>query len=179
MRAPGPITLGVTARPASTDAPASFESLLRDCAVPALRLAHAMLGDADDAEDAVQEAAVKAWSSFERCRHDSSFRAWFLSIVANQCRSMRRTRWWRLRTAGELPDGVLASHEERTISRLRVQELLGELTVAQQTLLYLSFGLDLPHAETGRILGLRTGTVKARVHRLVKRLQLAAGEVTP
>jgi len=172
----------MTVQPVSGDATPSagtFESLLQDCAVPAFYLARVMLGDAHDAEDAVQEAAFRAWSRFDRFRHDSSFRAWFLSIVANQCRSMRRTRWWRLRTAGELPDGVLASHEERTISRLRVQELLGELTVAQQTLLYLSFGLDLPHAETGRILGLRTGTVKARVHRLVKRLQLAAGEVTP
>ena len=169
-------------QPASADATrsaATFESLLQDCAVSAFRLARVMLGDGHDAEDAVQEAAFRAWTRFDRFRRDSSFRAWFLTIVANQCRSMRRTRWWRLRTAGELPDGVLASHEERTISRLRVQELLGELTVAQQTLLYLSFGLDLPHAETGRILGLRTGTVKARVHRLVKRLQLAAGEVTP
>ena len=172
----------MTIQPASADATPSavvFESLLRDCAVPAFHLAHVMLGDAHDAEDAVQEAAVRAWTRFDRFRRDSSFRAWFLTIVANQCRSMRRTRWWRLRTAAELPDAALPSHEERTISRLRLQDLLGELTVPQQTLLYLSFGLDLPHAETGRILGLRTGAVKTRVHRLVKRLQQAAGEETP
>jgi RNA polymerase sigma factor (sigma-70 family) len=180
--APSPIVLGMTVQPASADATpptATFESLLRDCALPAFHLARVMLGDAYEAEDAVQEAAVRAWTRFDRFRPDSSFRAWFLTIVANQCRSMRRTRWWRLRTAAELPDGVLASHEERTISRLRIQDLLGELTVDQQTLLYLSFGLDLPHAETGRILGLRTGTVKTRVYRLVKRLKLAAEEGTP
>jgi RNA polymerase sigma-70 factor, ECF subfamily len=154
--------MGMIAQPASTDATqsaATFESLLRNCAVPALHLAHVMLRDAHDAEDAVQEAAVRAWIRFDRFRHDSSFRAWFLSIVANQCRSMRRTRWWRLRSAVELTDWALASHEERTIGRLRLQDLLGQLTVEQQTLLYLSFELDLPHAETGRVLGLRTGTV--------------------
>src|SRR5215831_8364488 len=103
-----PTTHQLTARVADeTPAAATFEGLLRDCAVPALHLAHGMLGDAHDAEDAVQEAAVRAWSSFGRFRRDSSFRAWFLSIVANQCRSMRRTRWWRLRTAGDLPDGAL------------------------------------------------------------------------
>lgn len=172
----------MTAPPASSDATpstAAFEILLADCATAAFHLAHVMLGDAHDAEDAVQEAAVKAWSGFDRFRHDSSFRAWFLTIVANQCRSMRRTRWWRLRTAAELPDAAQASHEERSASRLSLQDLLGELTTEQQTLLYLSYGLDLPHAETGRILGLRTGTVKVRVHRLVKRLQRAAGEETP
>ena len=173
--------LGMTAHPASVDATpsaAAFESLLRECAVPAFHLAHVMLGDTHDAEDAVQEAAVRAWTRFDRFRHDSSFRAWFLTIVANQCRSMRRTRWWRLRTAGELPEQALPGHEDQTVSRLRLQDLLGELTLEQQTLLYLAFGLDLPHAETGRILGLRTGAVKTRVHRLVKRLQRAAGEET-
>ena len=173
--------LGMTARPASADATPSasaFETLLADCAVPAFHLAHVMLGDAHDAEDAVQEAAVRAWTRLGRFRNDTSFRAWYLTIVANQCRSMRRTRWWRLRAAAELPEVPLASHEERTIGRLRLRELLGQLSVEQQTLLYLSYGLDLPHRETGRILGLRTGAVKVRVHRLVKRLQQAAGEET-
>jgi RNA polymerase sigma-70 factor (ECF subfamily) len=156
--------------------PVTFESLLTACTVPAYQLAHAMLGDRQDAEDAVQEAAVKAWATYQRWRHEASFRSWFLTIVANQCRSMRRTRWWRLRQAVELPEVPQLGHEERTVRRLDLQGLLDRLSGEQRALLYLCFELDLPHAEIGRILGVRTGAVKTRRHRLVRQLQRAAGE---
>src|SRR3989442_13019158 len=62
---------------------------------PAYRLAAVMLSDRMAAEDAVQEAAVKAWRNLGQLRGDeSSLRAWFLSIVANECRMTRRRRWW-------------------------------------------------------------------------------------
>jgi RNA polymerase sigma-70 factor (ECF subfamily) len=155
---------------------ATFESLLATCARHAFDLACAMLGDPQDAEDAVQEAALKAWAKFGGLRPDSSFRAWFLTIVANQCRSMRRTRWWRLRHALELPEVPLAGHEDRAVSRLDLVSLLRQLPPEQQGLLYLYFELDLPHAEIGRILRLRTGTVKTRLHRVVTRLRRSVEE---
>jgi RNA polymerase sigma-70 factor (ECF subfamily) len=155
---------------------ATFEGLLGACARQGFDLAYAILGDAQDAEDAVQEAAVKAWAKFGGLQPGSSFRAWFLTIVANQCRSMRRTRWWRLRHAVELPEVPLRGHEDRAVSRLDLVSLLRQLPPEQQGLLYLYFELDLPHAEIGRILRLRTGTVKTRLHRVVTRLRRSVEE---
>jgi DNA-directed RNA polymerase specialized sigma24 family protein len=52
-----------------------------------------MLADRSSAEDAVQEASIKAWRKLRQLRGDlKSLRPWFLSIVANECRMARRQR---------------------------------------------------------------------------------------
>lgn len=170
---------GVTAGPFPLEAERSasaFEGLLAPCATVAFQLAYAMLGDVQDAEDAVQEAAASAWTRFPRWRAEAPFRSWFLTIVANRCRSMRRTRWWRLRDAAELPEVPLLGHEDRTVNRLDLHELVRGLPGEQRALLYLHFELDLPHAEIGRVLGLREGATKTRLHRLLTRLRRTVQE---
>src|SRR2546427_9758523 len=73
----------------------SFATLLEPLLDPGYRLAAVMLADRSAAEDAVQEASIKAWRKLRQLRGDtSSLRPWFLSIVANECRMARRTRWW-------------------------------------------------------------------------------------
>ncbi|MBO0684236.1 MAG: hypothetical protein J2P45_13835, partial [Candidatus Dormibacteraeota bacterium] len=72
----------------------AFESLIEPLLEPSFRLACGILLDRTAAEDAVQEATFKAWRAMPRLRSDtSSLRPWFLRIVANQCRSMLRSRW--------------------------------------------------------------------------------------
>src|SRR5256886_15483713 len=73
----------------------AFEELLAPLVGPAFRLAMTMLNDRGAAEDAVQESALKAWRHLGQFRSGSSLRAWVLTIVANECRSVRRARWWQ------------------------------------------------------------------------------------
>jgi RNA polymerase sigma-70 factor (ECF subfamily) len=75
---------------------AAFTSLLRPLLEPAYRLAAGMLQDRQLAEDALQEAAVKAWRKFHQLREGKEMRPWFFGIVANECRTTRRGRWWRV-----------------------------------------------------------------------------------
>src|SRR5206468_1475292 len=80
----------LVARARGGDASA-FALLLDPLWEPAYRLAYSMLRDRAAAEDAVQEAGMKAWRAAGRLRDDSGdLRPWFLTIVANQCRSIRR-----------------------------------------------------------------------------------------
>src|ERR1700687_5544216 len=79
------------------------ETLLEPLLQQAYRLAFVMLHDHHAAEDAVQEAALKAWRKVSQLREGSDMRPWFLAIVANQCRSTRRTRWWSV-LRGEAPE---------------------------------------------------------------------------
>src|SRR5438067_5785485 len=72
-----------------------FEVLIGPLVEPGLRLAYSMLGDRAEAEDATQEAIARAWRKLPQLRDQSQLRPWFLSIVANQCRNVRRTRWFR------------------------------------------------------------------------------------
>src|SRR5437762_12520532 len=72
---------------------AAFTALLRPLLEPAYRLAAGMLQDRQLAEDAVQEAAVKAWRKINQLREGTEMQPWFLGIVANECRTTRRGRW--------------------------------------------------------------------------------------
>src|SRR5207253_2323603 len=71
----------------------------------AYRLALVILRSREEAEDAVQEATLKAWLAFVRLRDHGAARAWFLTIVANQCRAVRRGRWFGVLRGGDLPEG--------------------------------------------------------------------------
>src|SRR5256886_15558825 len=97
----------VMARAASGD-PDAFALLIQPLLDPGYRLAAVMLADRSAAEDAVQEASIKAWRKLRQLRGEvASLRSWFLSIVANECRMARRQRWWsvvrlpEIRTAAE------------------------------------------------------------------------------
>src|ERR1700730_7814983 len=74
----------------------AFERLLEPAIRPATRLAYAMLHDRTAAEDAFQESALRAWRRLGNLREGSPFQPWFIGIVANQCREVRRGRWYRL-----------------------------------------------------------------------------------
>src|SRR6267143_6396747 len=93
---------------------AAFTSLLRPMLEPAYRLAAGMLQDRQLAEDAVQEAAVKAWRKINQLRVGTEMRPWLLGIVANECRTTRRGRWWGVlkigaqQRGGEAPDDAAA-----------------------------------------------------------------------
>src|SRR4029077_3608087 len=71
----------------------AFEVLLQPLLEPGYRLARGMLQDHHAAQGTVQEAAFKAWRKLRQLRDGSEMRPWFLGIVANECRSARRSRW--------------------------------------------------------------------------------------
>ncbi|MFW6079468.1 MAG: RNA polymerase sigma factor, partial [Gemmatimonadota bacterium] len=62
---------------------AAFEPLVREYEPPALAIARGMLGDADEAADAVQDAFVRAYRSLGRLREGSRFGPWFRTILRN------------------------------------------------------------------------------------------------
>src|SRR5438876_12460970 len=80
----------------------AFEQLLLPLLGPAHRLAYALLQDRAAAEDAVQEACLFAWDRLSQLRSRDSARSWFLSIVANRCRTATRGRWWHVLKRAEL-----------------------------------------------------------------------------
>src|SRR6266568_1860341 len=71
----------------------AFAALLRPVVPAAYRLAGAMLHDPHAAEDIVQDASLKAWRKLDQLKAGREMQPWFLGIVANECRSLRRSRW--------------------------------------------------------------------------------------
>src|SRR5687768_3606196 len=70
----------------------AFADLVRRHQARALRLAYGICGSTQEAEDAVQEAFVKAHGALGRVRPDSPVRPWLMRIVANTARNRRRSR---------------------------------------------------------------------------------------
>lgn len=155
------------ARAAKGDAN-SFTLLIEPLLDPAYRLAAVMLNDRAAAEDAVQEASVKAWRKLRQLRGDAtSLRPWFLSIVANECRMARRTRWW---TVIRIPDLARQPGEE-VESHSDLHQALLRLNPAERLPLVLHFYLDLPLDEVARALRVSPSAAKSRIYRAAKRLR--------
>ena len=146
----------------------SFSQLIDPLLDPAYRLAAVMLGDRSAAEDAVQEASIKAWRKLRQLRGDAqSLRAWFLSIVANECRMARRTRWFSVIRVADVPSQAPDDRE----SHSDLRRALMRLTPDERLPLVLHFYLDLPLDEVARTLRVSPSAAKSRIYRAAKRLR--------
>lgn len=143
----------------------AFDQLVGPLIDQAFRLAFGMLHDREAAEDAVQEAAVKSWRKLGNLRPGTSMRPWFLAIVANQCRTTLRGRWWSVLRLDlpEVPAG--GGFEDRIVRGRDVRAALRKLSVDQREVLVLHYYLDLPLHEVAAIAGVSVGTVKSRMNR--------------
>jgi RNA polymerase sigma factor (sigma-70 family) len=153
----------------------AFDSLVGPLIDPAYKLAVVFLRDPQEAQDAVQEATLKAWRSLDRLRSDAAVRPWFLTIVANHCRSVRRSRWWsviRLESIAQPDHGI----GEREL-QLDLDRELSKLSATDRASLFLFFYLDLPLSDVARILKISPQAAKSRVHRAVTKLRLGMVEV--
>jgi RNA polymerase sigma-70 factor, ECF subfamily len=147
----------------------AFATLIEPLLDPAFRLAAVMLADRAAAEDAVQEASIKAWRKIGQLRGEvESLRPWFLSIVANECRMTRRRRWWSVVKLADVPaesnpdEGGATSDLLRAVQRLSAEDRLP---------LVLHFYLDLPLDETARALRISPAAAKSRIYRAAKKLR--------
>jgi RNA polymerase sigma factor (sigma-70 family) len=150
---------------------AAFDALVRPLIEPALRLALSMLGDRRDAEDATQEALTRAWRKLHQLRPGMPIRPWFFAIVANQCRNVRRTPWFRRTSLREVAGRQPVREPE--VEHLDLERALRQLPVADRGALFLYFYLDLPIDEVAATLGVSPAAAKSRIYRACQRLRPA------
>jgi RNA polymerase sigma-70 factor, ECF subfamily len=128
-----------------------------------------MLGDRWEAEDATQEATTRAWRRLRQLRPGMPVRPWFLAIVINQCRDVRRTRWFN---TARLADAFQRSRPDHAdIERVDVARALARLSNKDRQALFLHFYLDLPVEEVAAALGISPSAAKGRIYRACHRLR--------
>jgi RNA polymerase sigma factor (sigma-70 family) len=145
----------------------------------AFRTAYLLTGSAADAEDAAQDAFVKAFYALGRFRAGAELRPWLLRIVANEARNRRRSGGRRtnlaLRAAADpLSGGAAPSPEANLLAAEQQSALLAavnELPEEQQQVIACRYFLELTEEETAQTLGWRKGTVKSRLSRGLARLR--------
>ncbi len=164
---------------------AAYEELVRMHQAIAFRVALVNAGDRADAEEAVQDAFVKAYRALGRFRDGAPFRPWLLRIVANEARNRRRAAGRRaalpLRAVAAVAPGDAAPSPEATVlsteRRGELLDALARLDGRDRDVLVHRYLLELDEQETAEALGLRRGTVKSRTSRALERLRAALGEV--
>jgi RNA polymerase sigma-70 factor, ECF subfamily len=160
---------------------AAFEALLRPVILPGFRLACAMLHDRSEAEDAVQEACFSAWRKLHQLSAGTeSLLPWFLAIVSNRCRTVRRGRWW---SVVRLAD-VIPSQRAQGISveeGYDLRQAIAALPEGQRVVLFLYFYLDLSQEQIAMVLSASPQAVKSKLHRALRQLRprLDPSEIAP
>jgi RNA polymerase sigma-70 factor, ECF subfamily len=142
----------------------AFETLLQPLLEPGYRLAGGMLQDHQAAQDAVQEAAFKAWRKLRQLRDGSEMRPWFLGIVANECRSVRRSRWSSVVKVVE-PATAETVSPDAVVSGIELRNALRALDEKKRLALVLHWYLDLPLEEVAAITGSSVHAVEGQVQR--------------
>src|ERR1700730_18337756 len=129
-----------------------------------------MVPERPPAGDAGPEAGGKAGGKDDQRREGSEMRPWFLGIVANECRTTRRGRWWGVLKAEPEP-GVVQSLDEAAVRGLDLRTALKRLAPEQRLVVVLYFYLDLPLEEIATIAGASYAAVRGRLYRGVRELR--------
>lgn len=148
--------------PHTSNRPVDWEALVTDNENRLYRAALAILGDPQEAEDAVQDAFLvfleKAPADLE---HPG---AWLMRVLVNGCRSRLRLAWRRV---GPLPDTLLAPAPEE---RAELEELFS-LPPADRAVIHLFYYEGCSTQEIAHMTGQRPGTVRSRLTRARQRLK--------
>ena len=146
-------------------AEARFRSLAAGELDRAYRLAGLLMGNAADAEDATQEALLRAWSSLGSLRDPAGFQAWFDRILVNVCRDRmrRRNRIQFIDLEGSEDRGSAGDPFAAFIERDAILQAMAGMREECRQVVVLHYWADLPLAEIGARLGLPLGTVKSRL----------------
>jgi len=138
------------------------------------RYAARMLGSADEAEDAVQDAFVRAYDQLGQCKEPDKFVGWFFLILRNRCFAERR----RNRTSAPIEAAEAVAAADRTEGgaesaerRRALQLALLELTPDQREVFVLKHVEGLSYGEIAERLSTSVPSLKMRMHRAYDRLR--------
>jgi RNA polymerase sigma factor (sigma-70 family) len=150
----------------------AYEQLLRNSLPPAARLARALLGGPGEAEDAVQEAAIRGWRKLGNLRDGAKFQPWFLGIVVRQVRSAQRDRWWGVIRLPDLSSSETGFHD-KAIRGEDLRRAIAKLPISQREAVLMHFYLDQRIQDVATSLGLSQAAVKSRINRALRQLRVS------
>ena len=158
------------------DIQATFTQLVEAYQKPLLNLCYMTLRDRTQAEDAVQEAFLKAYRALPSFRGECSHKTWLTRIALNVCRDMQRSSWFtrlnRFITPDDLPERTAAEDPDTAVLADAIMRLPGKYR--EVVLLYYYQNMSMP--EIGGALGLNASSVSRRLKAACAKLRDVLGE---
>lgn len=139
------------------------------------RLAYALCGDEDQADDLVQETVTKLYLHWSRMAGVTHLDAYARKVLVRTFLDGQRKGWWRVLLFGAVPDvGFAEEHgaDDRTVLR----NALAKLPPRQRAVLVLRFLHDLSVREVAELLGCTEGTVKSQTSHGLTTLRRLLGD---
>jgi RNA polymerase sigma-70 factor (ECF subfamily) len=137
-------------------------------------IARLILHDAELAEDATQDALVRAWRDLPSLRDVERFDGWLYRLVVRACADAgRHRRRWRATLAVLPREPAELDRATELADRDQVERGLRRLNDAQRTILVLTFYLGFPPGEVAEALDIPIGTAKSRLHYAIQALKAA------
>jgi RNA polymerase sigma-70 factor (ECF subfamily) len=145
------------------------------------RYAVHMLGNHEDAEEALQDAFTRAYRSLSRCEDPERFGAWLFRILVNRCRTIGGRRVRRAKTfvvdEGALLDAAIDHPADGSAWREEIERALDQLRPDQREAFLLKYVEELGYDEMSQLTGIGVSALKMRVMRACERLRELLSEV--
>lgn len=142
----------------------AFAALIGAASTRLYALASLILRDPDQAQDAAQDAFIRAWREVPRLRDADRFDAWLRRLVVNSCYDeARRGRRRAEVTLFNVKDRAVADTSSAFVESDRIDQAFRRLPLDQRSVLVLQHYFDLSHTEIAETLAIPLGTVKSRV----------------
>ncbi|HEX4748368.1 MAG TPA: sigma-70 family RNA polymerase sigma factor [Bryobacteraceae bacterium] len=142
---------------------AAFEQLLKGIYAPTLKYVRGLMG-ADDAEDVLQETALRVYRQLAWLREPRAFRAWVYRIATRIAfRQLKRQKRWRAAETEFGSSGEAVARIAEIDMEQEMSDLLPRVSPASRAALLLHYQQNLSLEETAAILDIPVGTAKSRV----------------
>ena len=137
-------------------------------------IARMILRDTELAEDATQEALVRAWRDLPSLRDAERFDAWLYRLIVRACADAgRQRRRWRAEMTVLRAEPTESDRASELADRDQLERGLRRLTDAQRSILVMNFYLGLSPNETADALEIPIGTAKSRLYYAIQALRAA------
>ena len=152
----------------------AFEVLATSASDRLYAVARLILRATDLAEDAVQEALVRAWQQLPTLRDPDRFDAWLHRLLVNACADQgRQLRRWTQQVRPLLLDTAIDDDTGAIADREQLERGFSRLKLEQRTVVVLHYYSGFSAAEIARILGIPEGTARSRLHYATEAMRAA------
>lgn len=149
----------------------AFKKLFEENSKRVFNLCYGYTGDADVANDLMQETFIKVWQNLDKFRNQSQLSTWIYRIGVNTCLSHLRSA--KRKPTEELNDYIIENHTEEVSEKSEqiaaLYRAIAQLEENERIIITMVLE-EIPYAEIAEVSGISEGNLRVRIHRIKHKL---------